>query len=210
MNTRPPTLRPLGLTGLLASAVWVLSGCAGPYPNERYEPVASQPYPQSYPQTYPYGTQGSDRRNYQRRANERLFEARVMSVRAVMVAGNQRCWMEREAVPQPRSGANLPGALAGAVIGGVLGHQVGGGSGRDLATVGGVVAGAAIGSNIGRDRFGNPVAQQDVQRCTSDPARRTADYWDVTYQFRGITHRAQMTAAPGRTITVNSVGEPRI
>lgn len=209
MNTRPPTLRPLGLTGLLASAVWVLSGCAGPYPNERYEPVASQPYPQSYPQTYPYGTQGGERRNYQRRANERLFEARVMSVRAVMVAGNQRCWMEREAVPQPRSGANLPGALAGAVIGGVLGHQVGGGSGRDLATVGGVVAGAAVGAQVGRQAQGAGGYTQEVQRCSNTGGREQVDHWDVTYEYRGITHRTQMTSPPGDFVTVNADGEPR-
>ncbi len=40
------------------------------------------------------------------------------------------------------------GALLGAVIGGVLGNQVGGGSGRDAATVVGVVGGAVIGNQV--------------------------------------------------------------
>jgi hypothetical protein len=31
----------------------------------------------------------------------------------------------------------------------------------------------------------------------------------VTYEFRGVTHRAQMSAPPGATITVNGRGEPR-
>lgn len=209
MNSRNPTFRPLGITSALAAAVWILSGCAGPYPNDRYEPVVSQPYPQSYPQTYPYGQQqGSERRDYRRRANERLFEARVTSVRAVVLAGNQRCWMEREAVPQQRSGANIPGAIAGAVIGGVLGHQVGGGSGRDLATVGGVVAGAAVGAQVGRQQQGGGGYTQEVQRC-SDGGRDQVDYWDVTYEYRGITHRVQMTSPPGPTVTVNADGEPR-
>jgi hypothetical protein len=32
----------------------------------------------------------------------------------------------------------------------------------------------------------------------------------VTYLFRGVEHRAQMTSPPGRTITVNRNGEPRM
>ena len=36
-------------------------------------------------------------------------------------------------------------ALLYAVIGGVIGHQIGGGTGRDLATAGGAVNGAVIG-----------------------------------------------------------------
>ena len=199
MNTR------LALLSSALGAV-LLTGCAVPYPVYEQAPVAQ---PAAEP-VYLYPNQTYAANDYRRRPNETLYQAEVLSTRAVVGDSGQRCWIERGDVVQERAPANMPGAIAGAVIGGILGHQIGNGSGRDLATVGGVVAGAAIGSNIGRDRFGNPVAQQDVQRCTSDPARRTADYWDVTYQFRGITHRAQMTAAPGRTITVNSVGEPRI
>ena len=35
------------------------------------------------------------------------------------------------------------------------------------------------------------------------------DHWDVTYDFRGIEHRLQMSAPPGPTIAVNGNGEPR-
>jgi uncharacterized protein YcfJ len=35
------------------------------------------------------------------------------------------------------------------------------------------------------------------------------EYWDVTYNFRGLEHRVQMTAPPGRTIAVNGNGVPR-
>jgi hypothetical protein len=62
---------------------------------------------------------------------------------------------------------------------------------------------------VGTDRYGNTVGTQDVQRCTPETGRSTPAYWDVTYTFRGISHRAQTTSAPGRTITVNSAGEPR-
>lgn len=40
------------------------------------------------------------------------------------------------------------GAVGGAVVGGVLGHQVGGGRGKDLATVVGAVGGAVAGNEI--------------------------------------------------------------
>ena len=142
-----------------------------------------------------------------RRNNERLFEANVTSVRAVVGPPEQQCWIEREQVVQERSGPNVPGAIVGAIIGGVLGHQVGGGSGQDIATAGGAVAGAAVGANVGRS--GQRVITQDVQRCASVPSQRKPEFWDVTYNFRGQEHRIQTTFSPGPTITVNAQGEPR-
>jgi outer membrane lipoprotein SlyB len=40
------------------------------------------------------------------------------------------------------------GAVAGAVVGGVLGHQVGGGRGKDVATVLGAIGGGVAGHQI--------------------------------------------------------------
>jgi len=143
---------------------------------------------------------------YRRRANERVYEAPVTSVRAVMGAATERCWVERQQVSTGGSSQNVGGAIAGALIGGVLGHQVGGGSGKDLATAGGAIAGGVIGSNVGRD--GSSIAQRDVRRCENTTSGTPA-YWDVTYQFRGQDHQLQMSAAPGATIAVNGNGEPR-
>jgi uncharacterized protein YcfJ len=147
--------------------------------------------------------------DYRRRDRERLYEANVTSVRAVVGPPQQRCWVEREQVVQERSRANVPGAIAGAVIGGILGHQLGSGRGKDIATVGGAVVGGAVGANVGRDGGGQQVHTQDVQRCESVPSQAQPEFWDVTYSFRGQEHRVQMTAPPGRTVTVNSQGEPR-
>ncbi len=145
---------------------------------------------------------------WRRRSNERVFEAPVTSVRAVMGAPTQRCWVERQQVAEPARGdRNLGGAIAGALIGGVLGHQVGGGSGKDLATVGGAVAGGWAGSNIGRGDS-NVAPTRDVQRCENSVSGQPA-YWDVAYRFRGQDHQIQMSAAPGQTIAVNGNGEPR-
>jgi uncharacterized protein YcfJ len=144
-----------------------------------------------------------------RRHHERLYEVRVKSVRAVLGTPEQRCWVEQEQIPQERSNANVPAAIAGALIGGILGHQIGGGTGRDIATVGGAVAGAAVGANVGRDGGGQQAQTRDVQRCESVPGQGHPDYWEVAYDFRGQEHRVQMAVRPGRTITVNDRGEPR-
>ena len=142
---------------------------------------------------------------WRRRANERVFEAPVTSVHAVMGAPTERCWVERQQVNDNRGDRNVGGAIAGALIGGVLGHQVGGGSGKDLATVGGAVAGGVIGSNVGRDGSGG---SRDVRRCENTTSGTPA-YWDVSYNFRGQEHQMQMTTPPGNTIAVNRDGEPR-
>jgi uncharacterized protein YcfJ len=147
--------------------------------------------------------------DYQRRADERLFEAPVTSVRAVVGPPEQRCWVERQEVVSDNSGGNVGGALIGGVLGGILGHQIGSGRGNTAATIGGAVAGAAIGNNVNRGQGGSTVSNQDVQRCASVPGNARPDYWDVTYSFRGQEHRVQMAAPPGPTVTVNRDGEPR-
>ena len=148
--------------------------------------------------------------DFRRRNNERLFEAPVTSVRAVVGPPEHRCWVEREQVaPEPQRNSNVPGAIVGGLIGGVLGHQVGGGAGKDLATVGGVVAGAAIGNQVGRNNDPQPAQTRDVQRCRDIPSQARPEFWDVTYNFRGLDHQVQLTAPPGRSVTVNRRGEPR-
>jgi len=146
--------------------------------------------------------------DYRRRNNERLYEADVTAVRAIVGTPEQRCWVEREQISQERSQANVPAAIAGAVIGGILGHQVGSGRGNDLATVGGAVAGAAVGANVGRSG-GQESYTRDVKRCENVAGSARPDYWDVTYNFRGREGHVQMTTPPGTTVTVNERGEPR-
>jgi uncharacterized protein YcfJ len=162
----------------------------------RYENEAPEPLPEP---TY----------EYRRRPSERISEVPVTSVRAVVGPPEQRCWVDRREVVQERGRPGEPnpgGAVLGALIGGVLGHQVGGGRGKDVATAGGAIAGAVIGSNSGVG--GVNEYSRDVKRCRTVESTTPA-YWDVTYNFRGVEHRIQMSAPPGRTIVVNGRGEPR-
>ena len=139
---------------------------------------------------------------YAERSRERLYEAPVVAVHAVVGPAEQRCWIERrDFVGNP----NVPGAIAGAVIGGIIGHQIGSGRGNDVATAGGAVAGAAIGANVGRDDYGH-----DVQRCANVTRYDHPAYWDVTYDFRGAEHHVAMASPPGSTITVDADGQPRV
>jgi outer membrane lipoprotein SlyB len=50
-------------------------------------------------------------------------------------------------IKQRAEGSGL-GAAGGAVIGGLLGNQIGGGTGRQLATVAGAVGGAVVGNQV--------------------------------------------------------------
>jgi uncharacterized protein YcfJ len=147
--------------------------------------------------------------DYRRRENEPLYEAPVISVRAVVGPPQQRCWVERQVVDTGSSGINVPGAVVGGIVGGILGHQIGSGRGQDLATGIGAVGGAVVGANVGRDAPGT-VYTQDVQRCENVSTGAPLDYWDVTYTFRGYEHHVQTTSPPGRTIWVNAQGEPRV
>jgi uncharacterized protein YcfJ len=185
---RYPTLAAMGLDDRVSSTRAIS-------PNARIDPARYAPAPVP---VY----------DYSRRRNERLYEARVTEVRAVVGPPEQRCWIEREEVVRSRGDVNVPGAIAGAVIGGILGHQIGGGRGQDIATAGGAIGGAAVGANIGREG-GQQVVTRDVQRCATAPSDGRVDYWDVTYVFRGQEHRMQSVEPPGRTVTVNWRGEPR-
>ena len=185
---RYPSLAAMGLNDRISS-VRMVSGNARIEDN-RYAPAPVAVY------------------DNRRRDNERVYEATVTSVRAVVGPPEQRCWIEREQVGQSATGnLNIPGAIIGAVIGGVLGHQVGGGRGKDIATVGGAVAGGAVGANVGRG--GSTAPAQDVKRCETVPSQARPEFWDVTYNFRGQEYRMQVTSPPGPTVTVNERGEPR-
>jgi len=181
-----PSLGTMGLNNRISSLRRVSGG------NYAYAP----PPPPAAPPRYAYYP----------RSGERLYQANVVAVRAVTGAPEQRCWTEPQQVVAP-SQPNIGGAIIGGVLGGVLGHQIGSGRGNDVATAVGAVGGAAIGANVNR---GSQTYTQNVQRCSSVPGSAQVAYWDVTYTFQGMTHRAQLAFAPGATLTVNGRGEPRV
>ncbi|MEO6080168.1 MAG: beta/gamma crystallin family protein [Steroidobacteraceae bacterium] len=179
------SLQRMGLNNRLSSARRISNRDRDRYDSHSPEPLPAADY------------------QFRRRPNERVYEARVTSVRAVMGRPEERCWVEREQV-ETRGNANVAGGIIGGVIGGILGHQIG--NGKGVATAGGAVAGAAVGANVGRGR-GDDYGR-DVRRCDTS-VNDNPDYWDVRYEYRNVEHRVQMSAPPGRTIYVNRSGDPR-
>jgi uncharacterized protein YcfJ len=183
------TLQGMGLNNRISSVRQVKA--RDRYDNEAPPPLAQPTY------------------DYRRRPSERIVQVPVSSVRAVVGTPEQRCWVERQQVSEPSRGTNAGGVIAGALIGGILGHQVGGGSGRDIATAGGAIAGGVIGNNVANNNSSNNYSR-DVRRC-ENVSNPKPEYWDVTYNYRGEEHRVQMNTPPGSTIAVSSnTGEPRL
>ncbi|WEN16817.1 glycine zipper 2TM domain-containing protein [Rhodanobacter sp. AS-Z3] len=57
------------------------------------------------------------------------------------------------------------GTGVGAVVGGLLGHQVGGGKGKTLATVGGAVAGGYVGNRVQKNEQRKKTYYTTERRC---------------------------------------------
>jgi outer membrane lipoprotein SlyB len=90
---------------------------------------------------------------------------------------------------QTQKGSSPLGMVIGGVAGGVLGNQIGGGSGRTVATVVGAVAGGAIGNEVGKNNSGPDIEWQvtikldDGRYATvtqaADPQVRPGDYVQI-------------------------------
>jgi outer membrane lipoprotein SlyB len=95
---------------------------------------------------------------------------RVAQIDAVTLSGEQHLGL---------------GAIIGAVAGGVLGHQIGGGTGKDIATVAGLLGGAYVGSKVQQKNAAPSAGQHVVVSLTNgvavsvtqpaDPALKVGD-----------------------------------
>jgi len=107
----------------------------------------------------------------------------------------EECWDER--VPVKRNhrrrygnNNNGLGTLIGGVAGGILGHQIGGGSGKTVATVGGAIIGSIVGNNLSRRNYNNDngyeyVTYETRRRCKThyneSSERKFAGYKNIGY-----------------------------
>jgi uncharacterized protein YcfJ len=93
------------------------------------------------------------------------------------------------------------GTIAGAVIGGVIGHQVGGGSGRDLATVAGAAGGGYAGNRIQKNLQDRDTATTTEQKCATvyDSSEKITGY-QVRYRLGGKEATLKMDHDPGPRI----------
>jgi uncharacterized protein YcfJ len=66
---------------------------------------------------------------------------------------------------QSQDNHRLIGTGVGAVAGGLLGHQIGGGKGKTLATVGGAVAGGVVGNKVQQNAQNKKAYYTTERRC---------------------------------------------
>jgi uncharacterized protein YcfJ len=95
------------------------------------------------------------------------------------------------------------GTVAGAVIGGVLSNQVGGGSGKKIATVAGAAAGGYAGNKTQeRIQAGDTYVTTETRCETVAETREVISGYDVTYRFKGEEATVRMDYHPGDSIPV--------
>lgn len=99
----------------------------------------------------------------------------------------------------------IAGKLIGAVAGGVLGHQVGGGSGKKVATVAGAVAGGYAGDKVQGNMQKSDTYTTVEQRCkTTYETREDITGYDVVYRLEDKESSVRMTYDPGNKIPVEN------
>lgn len=121
----------------------------GSYGNATTYPVPNGSYGGGY-NNGGYNNGGYNNGNYPQQPGQYAQQGRVLNVETVRV--------------QDGSGIGAGGAIIGGVLGGVLGHQVGGGRGKDLATIAGVAGGALAGHMAQNSMGGGSV--RDVYRVS--------------------------------------------
>ncbi|MEE4252133.1 MAG: glycine zipper 2TM domain-containing protein [Alcanivoracaceae bacterium] len=92
--------------------------------------------------------------------------------------------------------SRIAGTLLGAAAGGLLGNQVGGGSGKKVATVIGALAGAQLGKQSA-ERTARTYTSTEQQCSTVTETRTRTSGYLVTYQLNGQLHSIKTSSKPG-------------
>ena len=114
----------------------------------------------------------------------------------------QVCRDEQVAVPETyKDQHQIGGALVGGLVGALAGHQVGGGKGKTLATVGGAAAGAFAGHEIQKKHQENNASKMETRNVchtVTDKSTTTKTVgYDVTYTLNGQAGHIRMDHNPG-------------
>lgn len=101
--------------------------------------------------------------------------------------------------------ANSPCTATGALVGGLLGNQIGGGSGKKIATVVGTAAVALAGNKIQERAQANDVVTKMERQChmVTDLSERVSGY-DVTYMIGAVEGNVRMDQKPGERIPLDN------
>jgi len=99
----------------------------------------------------------------------------------------------------------IMGTVAGAVIGGVLGHQIGGGTGREIATVAGAAGGGYAGNRVQKNLQDKDTYTTTEQKCNTvyDKSQKRTGY-EVRYRLGDQESSVKMNHDPGDRIPVRN------
>jgi len=142
---------------------------------------------------------------YQKMAQPKVAEViAVKEVTETVTTPREQCEnvvVQRQAPVKDEN--RLLGSVGGAVLGGVLGNQIGGGSGKKVATVAGAAAGGYAGNQVQKNMQQKDVQTTTEQRCKTvqDKSKKLVGY-DVSYRLNGKDGVARTTFRPGATLPV--------
>lgn len=97
----------------------------------------------------------------------------------------------------------IAGTAIGAVVGGLLGNQIGGGSGKKIATAAGAVGGGYAGNKVQENMQASDTYTTTENRCktVTDTSQKLVGY-NVKYELDGKVSQIRMSEDPGSRIPV--------
>lgn len=97
----------------------------------------------------------------------------------------------------------IAGTAIGAIAGGLLGNQIGGGTGKKIATVAGAVGGGYAGNKVQENMQANDTYTTTETRCNTvtDTSEKVVGY-NVKYDLDGKVGQVRMDRDPGARIPV--------
>lgn len=99
----------------------------------------------------------------------------------------------------------IAGTAIGAVVGGLLGNQIGGGSGKKVATVAGAAAGGYTGNRVQGNMQARDTYTTTERRCnTVTDSHQNVIGYNVTYMLGDQEHTVRMDEKPGSRIPVEN------
>lgn len=102
----------------------------------------------------------------------------------------------------------IAGTVLGAVAGGLLGNQIGGGTGKKIATVAGAAGGGYAGNKVQEGMQERDTYTTTQTRCNTvnDISDKVVGY-DVRYMLDGKEGKVRMDRDPGNQIPVSKEGQ---
>ena len=102
----------------------------------------------------------------------------------------------------------IAGTVLGAVAGGLLGNQVGGGTGKKIATVAGAVGGGYAGNKVQEGMQNRDTYSTTQTRCSTvnDVSEKVVGY-NVKYAIGDKVGQVKMDHEPGSTIPLDENGK---